>query len=361
MRHLLKTAKSGNDPWPNPRTAAAVVKDDQILGIGRHPHAGAPHAEVLAIAAAGESAKGAKLFVTLEPCTHWGRTPPCVDAIVQAGISEVIYAVADPNPKVRASAATSYLEAHGIRVRAGLCENEAIRINAPFMKHISSEKPFVTAKIATSLDGKIALSDGSSKYITGPRSRRYVHQLRAEHDVIIVGIGTLLADNPMLTVRDVRSPTQPAIIILDSSGRTPLHARIFENRSPSEIVIVVREGTDTTALEQKATILRFKQSPAAWSEILTFCSKQKWHRIFIEGGESVFTSALDSDIIDKVVWCMAPVLLGGKNSFLAYAGDGVTDINSARQLVSAQVRRLGNDILIDGFLHNPQNWTKETP
>ncbi len=359
MRRLLRLAISGKNPWPNPYTAAAVIRDGQIVGLGRHPKAGEPHAEVLALRDAGDAAEGATLMVTLEPCTHWGRTPPCVDAIMAAGIREVIYAVSDPNPKVQVSSAKTYLQSQGIVVRTGLCEYEALICNAPFMKRMSTGKPFVTAKVATSLDGKIALASGESKYITGTKSRAYVHHLRANHDVIVTGIGTVLADDPMLTVRDIPLAQQPSILILDTHGRTPLNARLFEGRSPSQVLIVTGPEANMTALSSKATLVSLPTGPSSWPEILTVCQTRNWHRVLIEAGESVLTSALDAEIIDKVVWCMAPTLLGGHQSFLAYGGEGVPSLDRARTLITPKVRRMGTDILIEGFLHPPHTWLKE--
>ena len=359
MRHLLRLAIAGGNPWPNPYTAAAVIRDGQIVGLERHPKPGEPHAEVLALRDAGEAARGATLMVTLEPCTHWGRTPPCVSAIIQAGIREVIYAVSDPNPQVRANGAKYLLEAEGIRVRTGLCENEALVCNAPFMKRMATETPFVTAKIATSLDGKIALANGDSTYITGPKSRAYVQHLRANHDVIITGIGTVLTDNPRLTVRDHPMAEQPALLILDTHGRTPLTARLFEERAPEQILIVVGPDANTDTLSHKATVLRLPEGPRSWPHVLRTCQNRGWYRILIEAGEQVFTSALDAAIVDKVVWCMAPILLGGNQSFMAYGGPGVSSLEQARTLMTPKVRRMGTDILIEGFLHPPQTWIKE--
>jgi diaminohydroxyphosphoribosylaminopyrimidine deaminase / 5-amino-6-(5-phosphoribosylamino)uracil reductase len=359
MRTLLRLAKTGTHPWPNPCTAAAIIQNDTVVGIGKHQQAGEAHAEVAAIAAAGDKANGATLMVNLEPCTHWGRTPPCVDAIVRAGIREVIYAVSDPNPKVRASSATQYLMSQGIQVRSGLLETDAFLDNAAFMKQMIAKTPFITAKIATSLDGKIALANGESKYITGTKSRQYVHQLRANHDVIVVGIGTILADDPMLTVRDIPTAKQPAIVILDAHGRTPLQSRIFEERDPSQVLILVGAEADTDTLSQKATIIQGLQTPFSWPHIIDLCAQQDWTRVLIEGGEQVFTSALDAQVVDKVIWCMAPLLLGGKNSFVGYGGNGVSRIADAKQLAHPKVRRMGPDILIEGFLNNPLNWIKE--
>jgi len=359
MCHLLKLALAGENPWPNPYTAAAVIREGRIVGRGRHLKVGEPHAEVLALRDAGDAARGATLMVNLEPCTHWGRTPPCVDAIVQAGIRDVIYAVSDPNPKVRASAASAYLQSQGIQVRAGLCEYEALICNAPFMKRMATGKPFVTAKIATSLDGKIALANGDSKYITGPKSRAYVHRLRANHDVIVTGIGTVMADDPLFTVRDMTISQQPNLLILDTHGRTPLNARLFEGRSPAQVLIAVGPEADTSLLAKKATIVRLPKGPSSWGPILQLCQDNHWYRVLIEAGETVFTSALDADIVDKVVWCMAPVLLGGKHSFLAYGGTGVPSIAQALPLITPKVSRMGTDILIEGFLNNPHAWIKE--
>lgn len=359
MRQLLRLAVSGENPWPNPYTAAAVIRDGHIIGIGRHLKAGDPHAEVLAIRAAGNAAREGTLMVTLEPCTHWGRTPPCVDAIVQAGIREVIYAVSDPNPKVQVSGASDYLQAQGIHVRAGLCEYEALICNAPFMKRMATGKPFVTVKIATSLDGKIALRNGDSKYITGAKSREYVHRLRANNDVIVTGIGTVMSDDPMLTVRGFSTDQQPNVLILDTHGRTPINARLFEGRGPSQVLIVVGPDVDTSALAQKAKIVHLPGGPASWPHVLRLCQDQGWYRVLIEAGEHVVTSALDEEIVDKVVWCMAPVLLGGKQSFLSYAGPGVPSLAQGRHLIRPKVRPMGTDILIEGFLKQPQAWIKE--
>lgn len=357
MRQLLRLAVSGSNPWPNPHTAAAVVQHTTVVGIGRHHAPGEPHAEVMALRDAGSAAKGGTLMVTLEPCTHFGRTPPCVEAIVQAGIREVIYAVSDPNPLVKAGQATAYLQSHGVLVRQGLYAREAAAINAAFMKRFSHREPFVTLKAGTSLDGKIALKTGESTYITGPASREYVHRLRAQQDVICVGIGTVLADNPRLTVRLQTEMPQPAILILDPHAKTPSDAKLFEGRGKDEILIVVSPNAITSHLERRATCIvvpeSTDQSRISWTTILGICKSKEWYRVLIEGGETVFSSALDADVVDYVVWCVAPVLLGGKHSFSAYAGLGVPHLGAAKHLVLPKTHRAGRDTVIEGFLHDP--------
>ncbi len=331
MALLLEKAKAQKGKTsPNPVTAAAVVQNGVVIAYGVHQGHGQPHAEVMALSAAGEAAKGSTVFVNLEPCTHYGRTPPCVKALIAAEVSEVVYAVDDPNPKVNMAPAGKILENAGIKVRSGLLKEEARRLNAVFFKNMQQNLPYVTLKAGISLDGKIALSNGVSKYITGPESQKQVHLIRREHDAILVGAGTVLADDPSLDVRfgllesGFRNPTK---IILDPQCLI----------TPRFSAIVVRP--DMVPLEN---------GHFNWRLLLEKLYQQGICSILIEGGSKVFTSALEQHAVDFAHFFIAPKILGGKDDISVFSGKSKLTLAEVSQLLNPKFKVLGEDVWVSG-------------
>ncbi len=360
LRRLLKIAAAhAHETRPNPPAVAAVITNDTEITIARHHGPGTSHAEVAALAAAGPKAKGATLIVTLEPCTHWGANPPCTKAIIASGIRRVIFPIADPNPLVSAHPATTQLIEAGIEVESGILQREAAIANAEFLTHVSLNRPYITAKVAASLDGKTALSTGESKYISGKIALRFVHQLRSRCDAIMVGIGTVLADDPQLDIRtEVQSPLPFRKIILDTHARTPLTSRLFSNTSKENIVIVVSNTAPharVSALSEIATVLAIP-SPSLrhqWAMILPQLHQLGIYRILLEGGTAVMSNAIDSGIVDQLIVIHSPILIGGDSPFSVYSGSGATRLSTAPALFHPTYQRAGRDMITNGYLNDP--------
>ncbi len=336
---------------PNPMVGAVIVKDGRIVSEGYHRQAGEPHAELIAIQAARESLQGATMYVTLEPCAHYGRTPPCTDAIIAAGVAKVYYAIGDPNPCVDGKG-HAQLEAAGIVVHVGLCADEARELNRPFLKYVKSGLPFVTAKFAMSLDGKIATRAGDSRWITNPASRRRVHELRNISDAILVGSGTVLADDPELTTRldgDVRHPLR---IVADSRGRSPISARIFDPSLPGKTVLATTgaacpkycaeladRGVDVWVLptDEKGRIVL----PALLREL----GQRGRLTLLVEGGSDLLGAFFAESLVDQVFAFVAPIIIGGKCAPGPVGGAGVQKLAEAIRLRFTQVETFGGDSL----------------
>ncbi len=349
MRQLIQLASQYiKSVSPNPAVAAAIVKEGQVVSRGVHRIFGGEHAEIEAISSAGTLAYGSTLYATLEPCNHFGKTPPCTQAIIQAGIKEVVYAVADPSPRMQGSSA-SILESAGIRVRTGLCEAQARQLNAPFFKSVKANTVYVHIKVALSLDGKIALKNGVSKYLSGQKSLKDVHKLRGLADVIVVGIGTVLADDPNLGVRYgllKDGGTSPVKMVLDSRAKTPLNARIFD--SGKTVIVCSQEAVVSSELHQKATIWRVpldKQGRLDWDSILKKTKEAGWWYMMIEGGQAIISSALEATIVDRLDLIFSPQFLGqdGKSVF---AGPCITTLSHAYRMTIVAVKRLGTDLQV---------------
>ena len=357
MTRAVELARSAlGSTSPNPAVGAVVVQNGTVVGEGYTLPPGQRHAEIGALAQAGSSARGATLFCTLEPCCHYGRTPPCTDAIIAAGISRVVYAVRDPNPRVDGGG-VSALRASGITVeRETNCEAE--ELYEAFAKHVTTGRPFVVAKFAMSLDGKIATRTGSSQWITGPVARERVQQMRKEMDGIMVGIGTTLADDPQLTARDadgnpLPSNLQPVRVVVDSSGRTPPDARML--RQPGRTIIATSAGVDrhrVTRLEDAgADVREFSGADGRvnLSALLEYLGKEGIVSLLVEGGGVILGAALDARLIDKVSAFVAPMLIGGAGAPSPIAGNGATVIADALRLERANIEPIGQDWLITGY------------
>ncbi|MHB8156720.1 MAG: bifunctional diaminohydroxyphosphoribosylaminopyrimidine deaminase/5-amino-6-(5-phosphoribosylamino)uracil reductase RibD [Desulfocucumaceae bacterium] len=340
---------------PNPMVGAVLVKNGQVVGKGYHARAGTPHAEVMALKDAGESARGATLYVTLEPCCHRGRTGPCTEAVIEAGVNRVVAAMADPNPLV-AGKGFKRLEEAGLELGVGLLEQEARDLNEVFIKYITTGKPFVVLKAAVSLDGKIATRTGESQWITGPGAREWGHRLRNRYDAVMVGINTVLSDNPSLTTRLPEGGRDAVRIVLDSQARTPLGSNILKSSPGAAAIIITTSG----APEEKVSCLReagaevlmvpAREGRVDMAAALSELAARGITGILIEGGGQVHASALASGIVDKVVWFIAPLLIGGNDAPGPLGGRGPERLSEAVGLERVNVSRIGDDIVVEGYI-----------
>jgi diaminohydroxyphosphoribosylaminopyrimidine deaminase/5-amino-6-(5-phosphoribosylamino)uracil reductase len=310
MLRALELAEQG---WgrvsPNPLVGAVVVKDGQIIGEGAHREFGGPHAEVEALSAAADRARGADLYVTLEPCTHFGKTPPCVDAIIKAGVARVVIAVRDPNPE--AGSGAQRLRAAGIEVDVGVRIEEASELNAAFFHSFRSDRPWVTLKLAISLDSAIAGASGTTTWLTGPATRQRVHHIRAGSDAVAVGMGTILADDPQLNVREAPPPRiPPARVVFSRSGRLPPTSRLAHGTNESR-VIVFAAAPDPAHEELRRLGVNVIISTSLL-DALQQLRQLEIRSLLVEGGADLTASLLESDLVDRVVLFQAPVILGEK-------------------------------------------------
>ncbi len=368
MKQALKLAAKG-EGWvsPNPLVGAVVVKDGRVVGKGFHRRAGLPHAEVEALAAAGAQARGADLYVTLEPCNHQGRTPPCTQAILSAGIRRVIIATADPNPQVTGGGA-EFLRSRGVNVEVGLLEPEARRLNEIWFHWMNTGQPWVLAKAACSLDGKIATAGGESQWLTGEAARAYGHRLRHRVDAIVVGIETALADDPQLTTRwpGRKAKTQnpkpgtrgkdPIRLVLDSRLRLPLTARLLHLDSPAPTWVACTAQAPAEkrrALEdQGAQVLELPEEAGRVSlpALLDLLGKRQVQSLLVEGGAEVLGAFFDQKLVQQFNFFYAPKILGGRTALGVLGGQGVTHLRDAAQARDISIRRVGPDLLISGYL-----------
>ena len=350
-RRALDAART-DIPSPNPPVGAVVLRDGVIVGVGHHARVGAPHAEVAALRDAGALARGATLFVTLEPCNHHGRTPPCTEAILSAGVREVIFAVADPNPNVAGGGATR-LRAAGVTVRQGFGEHqpEAEALLAPWRTFITEGRPRVTLKLAMSLDGRIATRAGESRWITGPAARADGHALRAANDAVLVGSATVLGDDPRLTVRDAPCARPPLRVVIDGRGRTPDGAGIYTVAdAPTCLVTTAVHPRDALAL-RGVDVLRVGadgEGHALLPEALRGLAARGVVSALCEGGGGLHGALLDAGLVDAVVAYVAPTLLGGVDATMALQGAGFARLADALRLRWTDVRRVGDDLRLEG-------------
>lgn len=337
--------------WPNPLVGAVVVKNGKIIGQGYHKRAGLAHAEVEAICAAGKYAKEASLYVTLEPCAHYGRTPPCVDKIIESGIKRVVVGMVDPNP-LNNGKGIKLLKEHGIKVETGFLEEAIRRENQPFIKHITQKTPFITVKIGQSLDGKIALKSGESQWITSDKTREFSHNLRRYYDALMVGVNTVIKDNPtLLSVEKDRPLTK---IIVDSRLSTPVEANLFRRQEPVIIATLKeepgRETENRNLLSAKANILEVKENNGQLNlyDLLKKLGRLGIANILVEGGGSLIGSLFDYGLVDKVLFFIAPRIIGGKESISSVMGRGVSRVEKAVRLKDVKIKRIGEDFLVEG-------------
>lgn len=346
---LAASAKGKTNP--NPLVGAVIVKDGMIVGTGLHRKAGEPHAEVHAFKMAGDHAKDATLYVTLEPCSHFGKTPPCANLVKESGIKRVVVAMQDPNPSV-AGRGIRLLREAGIEVEVGVLEQESRRLNERFIHNMIAERPFVISKFAMTLDGKIATYSGHSQWITGEQARLDVHGIRDEVDAILVGVGTVLKDNPALTTRlPDRSGKNPVRIILDSSLRTPLDAQIL-NTSVARTILVIEEGLDSATYEALGVEILPVSKTDGKLDLAVMLEKLYALGItdvLIEGGGEVNASFLRAGLIDKYFVYIAPKVLGGRQSITPFTGENVETIDAATLLEFGDVDKFGQDLRITAY------------
>lgn len=340
---------------PNPLVGAVIVNNGRIVGEGYHQKAGTPHAEVHALRQAGDKARGATIYVTLEPCSHYGRTPPCAEALIKAGVARVVAAMTDPNPQV-AGRGLKMLEAAGIRTEVGLREAEARRLNEVFIKYITTRRPFVVMKTAMTWDGKIATNTGQSRWVTGPAARTHVHRLRSIYDGIMVGIGTVLADDPQLTARLAEEDAKnPARIVVDSRLRVPLKAQVV-NRLLTARTIIATTGQapvdKIAALESRGVEILVIDSGERvdLNQLMIELGQREICSVLLEGGATLNAAALEAGIVDKVLSFIAPKIVGGTAAPTPVGGPGKPVMDEAWCLRDCSVEKLGEDFLLTGYI-----------
>lgn len=360
MKMALELAENGRGyTSPNPMVGAVVVKEGQVVGRGWHRKAGGPHAEVHAIDDAGVEADGADLYVTLEPCNHHGRTPPCTRKILAAGIRRVIMAMEDPNPDV-AGGGAEFLRQNGITVVSGVCETEARRLNEFFITHVCQRRPFVILKMAATLDGRIATRAGDSRWVTGESARAHVHEIRHTVDAIMVGVNTIQNDDPSLTTRRTGRPgVNPRRFILDSRLSIPDDAKVLRIPPASDTVIVTGDsGASEKRRKLADTGVEIMNAACAGGRIdlaalMPRLSAQGVTSLLIEGGARVAASALAAGIVDRVCFFYAPKILGGDDGVPMCSGPGPERMDQCLRLRDITVRRFDEDIMIEGYLDRP--------
>ena len=342
---------------PNPAVGAVVVKDGLAVGMGYTQPVGSEHAEVIALRQAGDRARGATMYVTLEPCSHYGHTPPCTQAIMDAGISEVYMALLDPNPVV-SGRGVKRLNERGINTHVGMCQKEAGEINEAYIKHITTGLPFVVAKFAMSLDGKIATKTGDSKWITKEETRKYAHALRHTVDAIMVGVNTVVADNPRLTAkgcggRGGAGKKQPLRLVVDSRGKVPLNAHIFE--PPGDVLLAVTAPFDSVKrkklVEVGAEVVELPERGGSVdiAELLRLLGKREIVTILVEGGGKLLGSLFDDHLVDKVLAFISPIIIGGHQA-VSVGGNGVDCMTHALRLSRVDIQSFGDDVLVSGYV-----------
>jgi diaminohydroxyphosphoribosylaminopyrimidine deaminase/5-amino-6-(5-phosphoribosylamino)uracil reductase len=352
MTQALRLAEKGLfSTSPNPRVGCVVVRDGVVVGEGWHKRAGLPHAEVNALHAAGERARGATAYVTLEPCSHHGRTPPCADALIAAGVARVVAAMPDPNPLV-AGQGLERLRAAGIVVESGLLESEARELNIGFVSRMTRGRPWVRAKTASSLDGKTALANGVSQWITGPEARRDVHWLRARSCAVLTGIGTVLADDPQMNVRDVDTPRQPLRIVLDSALRMPPQAKMLAS-GKTLIVTASSDRERTVRLEDAgAEVLVLPGAPGKidLAQLMQVLAVREINELMVEAGCTLNGALLQAGVVDELVMYVAPILLGDTARGL-FGLPELTDMAGRREVRIVDTRMVGKDSRITARLN----------
>ena len=353
MRRALELAQMAEgDTSPNPMVGAVIVDGDgNIVGEGYHHKAGQPHAEINALKAAGSSAKGATVYVTLEPCSHYGRTGPCCEALIKAGVKRVVSAVTDPNPLVAGRGLNRLREA-GIEVTEHVCEDEAKKLNEKFFFWITHKRPFVSLKYAMTLDGRFAAVGGDSKWITGTEARTYAHYLRKTHDAVLIGKNTVLQDDCELTTRMVEGKN-PVRIVLDSNAAIPLNAKILNGEAKT--IIAVSEAAPQDKLDelQKLTDVEVLILPQLnrhldLQALLEKLAAMEITSVLVEGGSEVHGAFIDAGLAERVYAFIAPKIIGGKEAIGPVGGIGSSDMGKALKLHGVEYKQLGTDFLITG-------------
>jgi diaminohydroxyphosphoribosylaminopyrimidine deaminase / 5-amino-6-(5-phosphoribosylamino)uracil reductase len=354
MREAHDLARSAEGrTTPDPMVGAVVVKSGRIVSMGYHGEVATPHAEAWAIQKAGAEAKGATLYVNLEPCNHFGNNPPCTEAIIKAGIKRVVASLKDPNPLVNGKGFFK-LKRHGVKVEVGLLAEEARRLNEVFIKYITTKKPFVCLKTALTLDGKIATRTGASRWVASTPSLRFAHHLRNIYDAILVGVGTVLIDNPRLDVRRVEKVKDPVRVVLDTFARTPPRAKVL-NLSTAKTIIAVGpkapQSRVAALIRKGAEVLTVKAAGGNIDvrDLLKKLGEMRITSVLVEGGGEVNASFIDARAVDKAYFNIVPKIFGGREAKTPVEGLGVKYPIQARWLKNAHMDKLGNDFLISGY------------
>lgn len=348
MRRAVTLARKGlGRTAPNPPVGAVVVKDGHVIGEGFHPRAGLPHAEVFALNAASEDARGATLYVTLEPCSHYGKTPPCVKAVLEAGIARVVVGSVDPNPVVQGSG-IRILRENGVKVVVGTARKETDKLISWYTKWMEQKKPFVIAKAAMTLDGRIAAPSGNSKWISSEASRLYVHELRNQVDAILVGIGTVTRDDPLLTCR-VRGGRDPLRVIIDPRYAIPEKAKCLGD---SAVVLTAADPQSRPGVVKSGVrVIRLPIGPDGhflWEDILKILGEKGLHSVLVEGGSAILSSLIRSRLFDELLIFVAPRLLGGGVPIVSWKPPDT--VAESLPLVISEARTIGSDVLITAHL-----------
>ena len=349
MEIALKIAEKGKgNVSPNPLVGCIIVKRGKIVGKGYHKQYGGEHAEIDAIKNASKKAANATLYINIEPCSHWGKTPPCTEKIVEAAIREVIIGMHDPNPLVEGF---RELKFRGIKTKIGILENEAKKLNEIYIKYMKTNRPFVILKLAMTMDGRIATKTGDSKYITGRDARKYVHQFRSEVDAIMVGINTVLKDNPKLTSRLVKGK-DPMKVVVDTELRMPLKCNLMKH--PSKLIIATTNKAPKKKINKfyqkgvNVVVLKSKSNLVDLKELLKELGKKEIASVMIEGGAELNSSAIKDRIANKLLIFTAPKLVG--NGLGAIGNLGITKIDRAVKLKDIKMKKIGKDILVEAYL-----------
>ena len=350
MELTIKLAEKGKGlTSPNPMVGCIIVKRGRIVGKGYHRKAGTEHAEVLAIEDAGKKSVNSTMYVNLEPCSHWGRTPPCTEKIVEAGVREVIIGMKDPNTLVNGY---QELKFRGLKTKIGILEKEAKRLNEVFIKYMKSKRPFVILKVAMTADGKIATKTGDSKYITGKEARTYVHQLRTEVDAVMIGVNTAIRDNPELTPRLLEGK-DPMKIVVDSKLKIPKNCHLMKH--PQKLIVATTSHAskkDIVKLQQKGVtviIAKLDKGMVDLDDLMKKLAKVEITGVMLEGGAELNSSAIKAGIVDKIMIFTAPKIIG--NNGLGGIGNlGINRIDKAIKLKDPEFKKIGKDTLIEAYL-----------
>ncbi|XXM74313.1 bifunctional diaminohydroxyphosphoribosylaminopyrimidine deaminase/5-amino-6-(5-phosphoribosylamino)uracil reductase RibD [Lysinibacillus sphaericus] len=357
---LTMAAATKGQTSPNPSVGAVVVKNGEIAGMGAHLKAGEGHAEVHAITAAGEKADGADIYVTLEPCSHHGRTPPCSQLIIKSGIKRVFIATTDPNPLVSGKGIEQLRQA-GVEVHIGEGREEALELNKHFFHYMNNQTPYVTLKTAVTLDGKTAAATGDSKWITSEESRLDVHYDRHRHDAILVGVNTIIRDNPHLTTRLPQGGKNPIRIILDHTLRTPLDSNVVRDKKSKTIIITsdsVLEDDKIPYLQEGCEVITIPEKRINLQSMLKELGKKSIQSVYVEGGSSVHGSFLEEKAFQELVIYMAPKLIGGRDAYTSFGGNGVSAITEGLEMNIVSMKTIGPDIKLTAHPKKHSN-TKE--
>ncbi len=365
LRRAITLAKKGLG-WvnPNPLVGAVIVKNSRIIGEGYHAYYGGPHAEIIALENATESVKGATMYVTMEPCSHHGKTPPCTGQIIRQGIRKVVIGMKDPNPLVNGKG-MKILAGAGIDVKAGIEEATVFRMNELFVKYIVTGRPFCTLKTAMTLDGKIATVENASKWISCEDSRKLVHELRHQYSAVMVGINTVLYDDPLLNTRRIRKKSKdPLKVIVDSSGKIPMDAKVLKT-NPNLVILATtdkidrKKKRDLERLGVQVLVCPLKEERVDLETLMFSLGKMDIDSVLLEGGSTIAFSALSYGIVDKIVSFVAPKIIGGADAPSPVGGKGFPSMEDAIGVTGWKYRKIGSDILIEGYIR--KNNLKKIP